>query len=194
MNSIQIGLVDDNSEWLELMAYTIHQSKDLNIAWSTSAPKEALHLAFTLTPDVIIIDVNLTGNQMDGLELAQTINALRPVKIIMISGSNHESLICRSFLSGAVNFLLKDNLDELPGAIRNAFTKNRAYEVLIKHYQRAYQELLFNRLTPAEKDIYLLRKQGQSITQIALATQKSEGTVKNQISRARKKLKEQDWL
>ncbi|MCL6588874.1 MAG: response regulator transcription factor [Firmicutes bacterium] len=194
MKPIKTGLVEDDPQWLELMASTIHQAADLAIAWSTGDPKEALYLAGAKTPDLIIIDVKFTGAQWDGLDLARAITALRRVKIIMVSGTNSENLICQAFLSGAVNFIPKENLDELPGAIRAAFTKNRSYEILIGHYQRLYQELRMQSLTPSEKQIYLLYRQGRSIAQIALATQKSEGTVKNQISRARKKLKNQDAI
>ncbi|HEX3045421.1 MAG TPA: response regulator [Bacillota bacterium] len=187
MDQIKIGLVEDDQEWQKTITNLIHQFQDLWIVWSAGAIKEAKKMINSTEVDIVIADFNLTG----GLDFTRVFAANKKVKtkVIMISELHDEILIAQAFLSGAVNYIFKENIDELPEVIRSVATKKPAYEVLIKYYQQTHHELLLSRLTPSEKEVYLLKEKGRNIRQIALATQKAEGTVKNQLSRAGKKLR-----
>jgi DNA-binding NarL/FixJ family response regulator len=59
----------------------------------------------------------------------------------------------------------------------------------IAYLQALYREVSLSRLTTCEREVYLLHKKGYSDIKIAETTHRAIGTVKNQLSRARKKLK-----
>jgi DNA-binding NarL/FixJ family response regulator len=191
MIQIKIGLVEDDPEWQKNITNLIHQCEDLRIVWSAATIKEAKKMISSTAADIVIADINLAGAGTAALDVTRIIAANKKVKtkVIMISEFHDESLIAQAFLNGAVNYIFKENIDDLPDVIRDVVKGKPAYEVLIKYYQQTHQELLLSRLTPSEKEVYLLKEQGRSIRQIALVTHKAEGTVKNQLSRAGKKLR-----
>jgi DNA-binding NarL/FixJ family response regulator len=90
--------------------------------WSISGEadngKDAIHLARSLKPDVILLDVNMPG--MSGLSVARAIREYdHEVKILLLTLHDSEDLIRNAFKLGINGYLLKtDAEEELVRALR----------------------------------------------------------------------------
>jgi CheY-like chemotaxis protein len=77
-------------------------------------------------PDVILMDINLTGD-MDGIETAQKVRALGPTPIIFISGySSNELLAGAEAINPVAIFVKPVRPQELQTAIETAIKGNKS--------------------------------------------------------------------
>jgi response regulator NasT len=66
---------------------------------------EAVELATTLEPDVILMDIKMP--RLDGIEAARSILARRPVPIVMLTAFGQEELVARAVEAGVFGYLAK---------------------------------------------------------------------------------------
>jgi NarL family two-component system response regulator LiaR len=150
-----------------------------------------MRLVNSTNVDIVLLDLNISDNKFDGIELAEKIiTTNKNIRIIIVTSFNMEELVTKSFLNGAVFFLLKEDIEDLPKIIHSCSIKNNLYEVLLRDYRRVKKELTLQNLTLTEKELYILKKEeGLSISQIAYRTKKSAGTIRNQLSSAYQKIR-----
>lgn len=187
----KIGIVDNEDEWLKIISQILSQQNDILISWTANNPTEAIRLVNSIKVDIVLLDLNLSDNNFDGIDLAERIvTTNKNIRVIIVTSFNIEELVTKSFLSGAVFFLLKENIEDLPKIIHSLSIKNNPYDVLLKDYRKAKKELILQDLTLTEKELYKLKKEeGLSISQIAFVTKKSAGTIRNQLSSAYQKIR-----
>ena len=66
---------------------------------------EAVELAESLEPDVILMDVKMP--RLDGIEAARRILEQRPVPIVMLTAFGQEELVARAVEAGVFGYLAK---------------------------------------------------------------------------------------
>ncbi|NBD22353.1 response regulator [Paenibacillus glycinis] len=109
-----ILLVDDEKMELDtLSTYVPWESMNIAVAGTAKNGRDALELARTLEPDIILTDVRMPI--MDGLEFAKRAKALsKRVKIVFLSGHDEFQYIKAAIAVEASGYLLKPiDLDEL---------------------------------------------------------------------------------
>ena len=85
---------------------------------------EAVELARTLEPDVVILDVKMP--QLDGIEAARQILAERPVPILLLTAYSNEKLVERAGEVGVFAYLVKPfRANELKPAIQTAIARHQ---------------------------------------------------------------------
>jgi len=193
MEQIRILLVEDDKVWIQGLVDLIHQEQNLVISGVAATREQALALLPTIPVDVIVLDIMLTKNNLDGIHTALEIRALGDYKIIMFTSLAMDEAIIDSFAAGAVNYIDKLNYKELPDAIRAAYRNASsihasAASTLRSEMQRLKKAEMHRLISPVEKEILQLVSQGYTQSQIAKETLKSERTVKNHIGRILKKL------
>ncbi|NIK71513.1 response regulator transcription factor [Paenibacillus sp. BK033] len=188
MSTIKIFLVEDDPDWIRAMSAYLNSEPDLEVAGFATSSREALEKAQQLDFDVVLLDIQLTDYQEEGIHTAIELNDIHPARIIMLTSMKDESIIMQAFTAGAVNYVEKTNYKELPHVIRNAYQHPRAMDALLKDYARLKREEQLRQLTAAEREVFELIEQGYTQPQMEKKLYKTESTLKNQVNKMLKKL------
>jgi len=110
--------VDDHAFIRRGIRVTLSEETDWTISGEADNGKDAIKLARSLKPDVILLDVNMPG--MTGLEVARTIRETDNVtKIVLLTLHDQQELIRNAFKLGVNGYLLKADAEgELVRAVR----------------------------------------------------------------------------
>ena len=116
--TIRVLLADDQELVRAGFAMIIDSRDDLEVVGEAGDGAEAVELAGTVRPDVVLLDVRMP--RMDGIEAARRLaQAGHPARIIMLTTFDLDEPVFAALRAGASGFLLKDTRpDELVAAIR----------------------------------------------------------------------------
>lgn len=116
--SIKVLVVDDHQIVREGLGSLLGRQPDMALVGEAGDGDAALRQAGELLPDVVIVDIHLTG--MDGIEASrQILTRLPQTKILILSGLADRELVNRALQAGVSGYLLKGNAsDEILWAIR----------------------------------------------------------------------------
>ncbi len=117
---IKVLLVDDEAETRENIRKLLQFENDLEVIGAANSGRQAVELARTLKPDVVLMDINM--EDMDGITATELIRQSNPaIQIVILSVQGDPNYMRRAMLAGARDFLSKPpSIDELTGAIRRA--------------------------------------------------------------------------
>lgn len=115
---IKIMLVDDHRLVRAGLKRVLSESPDIQVVAEASTGEEALELARTYAPDIVLMDINMPG--IGGLETTRRLKQRMPeVKIIVVSMHLEEPYPSRMLAAGANGYISKDSAaDEVMAAIR----------------------------------------------------------------------------
>ena len=102
----KILVVDDKKENLELMT-SILEKEGYDVAFAMDGEK-AIRVASLYQPDLILLDVMMPG--IDGFEtcrMMKSLNDLRDIPVIFVTGRVEVSDIVQAFQIGAVDYVTK---------------------------------------------------------------------------------------
>lgn len=186
-------LVDDHPMVREGLRGMLEAEADLTVSGEAGSGTEALALAATVRPDVVLMDLRMPGG--DGVEATERILAILPeTRIIVVTTYETESDILRAVEAGAAGYLLKDaSRVELANAIRAAA---RGETVLAP----TVADRLVNRLrrpaqpTLSARELQVLARvaMGETNADIGHELHISEATVKTHLLRVFSKLEVSD--
>ncbi|MDQ6421958.1 response regulator transcription factor [Paenibacillus sp. LHD-117] len=187
-HKIRVMLVEDDSFWREQLVADLNKETDIEIVKAASTKREALEEAGILDIDVVLMDINLTENQLDGLETTKElmIATKSKIKIIMLTSLTEKEIIIKAFQNGAVNYINKSSFSDIVRAIREAYADQASIHSDAALVMR--EEIRFMQLSPSEREIHELKERGYSRTEIAELLSKSLNTIKTQIRSIRSKL------
>ncbi|MFL5729044.1 MAG: response regulator [Cytophagaceae bacterium] len=199
---VKIVLADDHGIVRDGIKSTLRDEKSFKIIGEASNGLEAIERVKTLSPDVIIIDINMP--EMNGIEATAIISKKYPdTKSLVLSMHDNEDYILKSIESGAAGYLLKDTSKEEFVKAINAVAKGEKYfstsisNILATGYlhrikmgeTKTTEEDSESGLTRREKGILKLIVQGRSNREIADSLSISIRTIEVHRSNMMKKLK-----
>jgi pilus assembly protein CpaE len=117
---IRVLIVDDVSETRENVKKLLQFESDVEVVGVARTGKEAIQASQDLTPDVVLMDINMPD--MDGIAATEAIHSRQQaVQVIILSVQSDQNYMRRAMLAGARDFLTKPPMgDELISAIRRA--------------------------------------------------------------------------
>lgn len=186
---ISVLIVDDDPFWQQQLRKDLDEELDITVVSAVASKEDALLMIQERDVDIVLMDINLTENLLDGIDATQLIDRLTNVetKVIMLTSFQEPEIIVESFRKGATNYIPKSNYANLVTSIREAYQGKSTFHADIAEVIRA--ELRLSVLTPMERQVYQLRKQGLNNTQIAEKLFKSLNTIKSQIKSIRNKIR-----
>ncbi|WP_168123449.1 response regulator transcription factor [Paenibacillus sp. HB172176] len=180
---IQILLVEDDPVWRTMLTKFINNEENLQVTHTAGTKEEALSFCACNKFDIVLMDINLTHSNLDGiqaiLELSLTENQ---AKIIALTSLEDEKVIIDTFTAGAIHYVSKHDFRKIPDTIRGVMASRSPQEIILNEYLRLKKDEQYGKLTAAEQQIVALSEKGAGRAQIKDKLGKSEGTLKNQIT------------
>lgn len=181
---IRVLLAEDQAMVLGALAALLEIESDLQVVGRAANGREALALARSAKPDVIVTDIEMP--EMTGLELSNAVKtAGLSARVVILTTFARPGYLRRALEAGASAYLLKDTpSDQLADAIRRVHAGTRVIDPALA--AEAWSEA--DPLTDRERQVLRLAADGLSSPDIAAALSLTEGTVRNYLSEAISKL------
>jgi DNA-binding NarL/FixJ family response regulator len=197
MNSIRVLLADDHKLMRAGLRLVVDQQPDLSVVGEADDGRQAVELAKSLRPDVVVMDIGMPN--LNGIEAARQIRDIRPdAAVVMLSMHSDEGYVLRALGAGARAYLLKDSATtDLVQAIHAVFEGKSFFspavsKVLLQDYMRKLQrsgaEDSYDLLSPREREVLQLVAEGKSNKEIASLLNLSVYTVETHRAKIMQKL------
>jgi two-component system response regulator DesR len=182
---IRVLVAEDQAMVRGALVALLGLEPDIEVVAEAARGDEAVAVARSTQPDVALLDIEMPG--LNGLQAAATLRQELPAcRVLMLTTFGRGGYLRRAMASGAVGFLLKDApAAELAVAIRRAYAGERVVDPALAMAALSEGD---NPLTPREREVLRASLDGASVADIAAALFLSEGTVRNHLSLAIKKL------
>jgi two-component system response regulator DesR len=183
--TVRVLLAEDQAMVRGALSALLSLEDDIEIVAEASRGDEVLPAALDTLPDVALLDIEMPGG--DGLEAAAVLHERLPsCLVVILTTFGRSGYLRRAMESGAVGFLLKDApASELAEAIRRAVKGERVVDPALAAAALSEGD---NPLTEREREVLAASEGGATIEDIAARLYLSEGTVRNYLSTAIKKL------
>jgi len=159
---------------------------------------EAVELAASLRPDVILMDVSMP--EIDGVEATRQIRERQPdVRIVMLTMHADQDVLADAIRAGANGYLVKDcSTDEIASAIETvaggetALSPRLAASMLAEVRRQEDQAEQTRIITKREEEVLQHIADGCSTPEVAERLYISQKTVKNHLASIYQKLDARD--
>ena len=186
---VRVLLVDDHQIMLDGLQKLLESSGDFEIVGQARTGDQAVSLVIEHQPDVVIMDVILTGR--DGIDACREIKETVPdTRVLILTAATEEESVINAISAGATGYLRKlSNAQKLLDTIRDVAEGEYRIpqEVMRKVFagirtspQLADKSAL-DRLTEREKQILQLFAWGRSYADIAKLRGNQTVTIRNAI-------------
>lgn len=201
MNRIRIIMADDNPEICSYFSDLLSRQEDMELVGTASSGAEAVKLSRRLTPDIVLMDIQME-NRTAGITASQQIlSELPDTKVIILTILEDDELLFQAYCAGVIDYIIKtDAADQILTSIRNAYRNQLVLrpqyaEKIIDELKRVKEEqvsLLYSlnvltKLSNSEFEVLKSLYQGMNARQISEDRFVSLGTVKTQIHSILKK-------
>lgn len=188
---ITVMIADDHDMLRSGLAVFIDTCPNLQLIGEASSGMEAVEMATTLKPDVVLMDLKMPD--MDGISAMRAIRQSAPqIKLIALTSFVDEQLIQDSLNAGAISYLLKNiSIDDLAQAIQDA---NQGKATLAREATQALVNAAHRPsipqygLTEREVEVLTLMAQGKNNNEIAHRLLITLSTVKKHVSNVLSKM------
>ncbi|MFC9627137.1 response regulator [Streptomyces sp. NPDC056930] len=204
--TLRVLLADDQALLRATFRMLIDSYDDMEVVGEAADGKEAIELARTLRPDLVVMDIRMPGT--DGLAATAAIcadPALAGTRVLILTTFETDVYVAQALRAGASGFLGKDvGADALIEGIRTvasgeALLSPAATRMLVTRFLampdpdvgRALLDQLAS-LTTREREVTALVAEGKSNTEIADELFVSPLTVRTHVQRAMNKLNARD--
>ena len=183
--TVRVLLAEDQAMVRGALSALLSLEEDIEIVAEASRGDEVLSAALDTLPDVALLDIEMPGG--DGLEAAAVLRGRLPsCRVVILTTFGRSGYLRRAMESGAVGFLLKDApASELAKAIHRVMEGERVVDPALAAAALSDGD---NPLTEREREVLAASEGGATIEDIAARLYLSEGTVRNYLSTAIKKL------
>ena len=190
-------LADDHQLMRSGLRLMLERESDMSVVGEASDGREAVALAKSLKPDVVVMDIAMPN--LSGIEAAHQMTQENPeLGIVMVSMHSDETYVLRALKAGSRGYLLKDSAEaDLIKAIHvvaggKSFFSPAISKVLLDDYvrnlKRSGTEDAYELLTPREREVLQLIAEGKSNKDIANLLNLSVYTVESHRSNLMEKL------
>jgi DNA-binding NarL/FixJ family response regulator len=200
IDRVRVLIADDHPLFRKGMRALVDTLPGMDVVGEAATGEEAIALAASLVPDVIVMDLQMPG----GTGIAAThaiLNASPHIRILMVTLFEDNESVFTALRAGARGYVLKDSGEgEMARAIQAVSRGEAIFSPaiaarLMDYFAAPHPTVpreLFPALTEREREILGLIAQGQSNPEIAQQLSLSVKTVHNYVSNIFSKLQVAD--
>jgi DNA-binding NarL/FixJ family response regulator len=195
---IKLLLADDQGLFREGLRTLLSAQPELEVVGEAANGDEALALAASLRPDVVLMDVQMPV--LDGVAATRRLRLAQPeCRVILLTTFDDDEYVFEGLRAGAVGYLLKDTpsarlMDAIRAAARGeSFLQPSVAAKVVAEFARLAGQApaaspdqraagLAEPLTERELEILRLVAGGLSNKEIAAHLYLAEGTIKNHLT------------
>lgn len=200
MESIRVLIADDHPVFRDGLRVLLDSLPDAQVVGEAASGEEAVRLAASLQPDVILMDLQMPG--INGIEATRRILHTSPhIGVLVVTMFEDEDSVFAAMRAGARGYLLKGaGQKEILLAIRSVADGGAMFgpsiaRRLINYFAApspAMPPQVFPELTDREREVLTMIAQGQNNNWIADRLGLSQKTVRNHVSNIFSKLQVAD--
>ena len=183
---IRVLLADDHGIVRKGLRFLLDRQPGMEVVGEAADGRDAVRLAETLSPDVVIMDVAMPS--LNGIEATAQMTKRNPrIRIIMLSMHSDEDYLLSALNAGAKGYLLKDSAEEdLVQAIQSVhrgvpFFSPSIGKTMLDDYMRYLKQRnlqdSYELLTEREREVLQLLAEGKSNKEVAALLEISVYTV-----------------
>lgn len=178
---ISVMLVDDHIMLRQGLRRSL-EHEGLDVVAEASGGAEAVRLALSTRPDVVLMDVTMPD--VDGIEATrQLMRADARQRVVMLTMHVDRDVVERSVKAGAVGYVTKDSsVHEVVMAVRMAADGNRIVSPRVAKAIEADPSSADAALSPREQEVLQYLADGLSSAEVADRMCISRKTVKNHLA------------
>jgi len=187
---MKILIVDDHEVVRVGLRALLEKQDDFQIVGEASTASEAIDMALSGEPDVVLMDVRLPDES--GIEACRKIRSKNPdIRVLMLTSYSNDEAIFASIMAGASGYLLKQvDASQVVPAI---MAVNRGESILDSTASKSFMDRVkaisggstargIDSLTERERQILKLIADGFTNLEIANSINLAEKTVKNYVT------------
>lgn len=128
MNKIRVLLADDHAVLRAGLKVLLSSEPDIEICGEAESGEQAVARSLELRPDVVVMDLRMSGTELDGIEATRTISATpNAPRVLVLSMYDDPTFMDQALAAGAAGYARKRDADtDLLSAIR-AVARGEAY-------------------------------------------------------------------
>jgi two-component system response regulator DesR len=182
---IRVLIAEDQAMVRGALASLLELEDDLEVVAQAGRGDEVLAAARAASPDVALLDIEMPGQ--DGIAAAAQLRAELPqTRILILTTFGRPGYLRRALDAGAAGFLMKDApARQLAEAIREVHAGGRVIDPALAAEAIADG---VSPLTDRERDVLVTAADHLTAAEVAANLHLSEGTVRNYLSSAIRKL------
>ena len=107
--TVRVVVADDQAPFRRAARLVLGAATDFQLVGEATSGEEAIELVDSLRPDLVLMDINMTG--IGGIEAARSISAAHPETMTILVSTYHEAdLPLQARVCGAAGYLHKSDL------------------------------------------------------------------------------------
>ncbi|EMF51856.1 response regulator transcription factor [Streptomyces bottropensis] len=192
---LRVLIVDDHRVVRAGLRALLGGEPGFDVVGETGDGEEGVRLAVRLGPDVVLMDLRLTGDRtpgrrLDGLDATRRITAEAPgSRVVVLTGSGTQGDVVRAMEAGARGYVLKAGPpEELFRAVRAAAAGGMGLAPEAAGHLAGHLADPGAALSDREIEVVRLLALGRSNRAIAAALHLTEATIKTHLVRVYRKL------
>ena len=192
----RVFVVDDHPIVRQGLAMLINREPDLEVCGEAEEAQAAIDAIARMRPDILIVDISLTGP--DGLDLIKAIRAIETSPPVLVLSMHDESIYAeRALRAGASGYIMKqEGTERVLIALRRilkgeVYLSDRAASRMVRHYVRGpavTPRPAEAELSDRELSVYRLLGEGHTTRHIAEELHLSVKTVETYQAHIKEKL------
>jgi DNA-binding NarL/FixJ family response regulator len=117
MKTVRVVLADDHKVMREGLRMVLDREADIEVVGEADEGAAAIQLARDLQPDVMVMDISMSG--LNGVKATEALSTFPGIRILILTRHAERAYVQRLLTAGASGYVLKQSAaDELVRAIR----------------------------------------------------------------------------